>query len=207
MRLKYYVLLLVLLIALPSCGGDGKDKVGSLELTTATTALAGGQYKVSAIATYKNPNTTNLVGTEVTFSIGLSGYASQKISLPSGGSEGVIFIVDQIATPLNFFVTASTGSLQDSEVVSIPALGSLVATPTTLTFATTDGVSSAKSVSITGGTAPYAVTSSNATLVTATISGSTVTITRESAGTGNAIVNITDSATTPTTVSVSVTLQ
>jgi hypothetical protein len=203
----YKSVLFVLLLVISGCG-SGKDKVGSLSLAVTSTALSGGQYSVGAVATYTNPNTTNLVGTEVTFDTSPSGLVSgfpKTYSMPTNGIQGVNMIIDQTASVQNFFVIARVGDLIDSKVVSIPALGTLVPSSTSVTFSNSEGVNTTKTVTVSGGSGTYGVTSSDDAVVTASVSGSTVTITRKSTATGSQTITITDTVSLKT-ATVTVTL-
>lgn len=197
-----------LLLLIAGCGSGDKDKVGNLTVDVTSAALAGQQYSVSALATYTNPNKTSLEGTEITFetSTTVPGFPV-TVSTPTNGKTGINFIINQGATPKNFFVIARTGDLEDSKAVSIPALGALTATPSTLTFTSTEVSPSAKAISISGGTSPYTASSNEATLATVSVSGNTATVTRQSNNTGTAVITIKDSASAQASTTVSVTLQ
>jgi len=191
-------------LLLTACGGG--DNVGNLTMTTPVVADAGnGQYAVSATATYSNPNHSDLTNTEIIFDTSPSGIVSgfpAKLLTATNGSKGVNFVVDQAAQPISFYLVARTGDLQDSKLVTIPALGALTANPTTLTFLTTDVVPANKSITVSGGAPPYSVASSDTNLATATVTGTTVTVTRGSNTTGTVTITITDSQSKSTPVSV-----
>jgi len=124
MRLKRLVVVMLMLL-MSACGSGGKDKVGSIVLTATPASNGDGTYSVSASATYTHPTITNLVGVEITFNTSPAGLVAgfpTTISTNSAGNAGVLLTVNQLATAYSFVVTASTGSLQDSKTVSIPAL-------------------------------------------------------------------------------------
>lgn len=203
---NYYILFTTLILCISGCGGaDGKDKVGSLSLAVSPSVLSGGQFSVSAIATYTNPNTSNLVGTEVTFDTSPPGLVAgfpKTYSMPTNGIQGTNILLNQTAANLNFFVIARIGDLVDSKIVSMPALGTVTASPTSLTFITTEVPPSQHSISISGGTSPYIASSSVNSLVTTSVTGNTVTVTRVSVGTGIAVITIQDAVGASTTVTV-----
>ena len=204
--LSYIAVLFMFVLCLSSCGSSGGDKVGSLTVAASSADNGNGTYNVSALATYTNPTKTDLVGVDINFSVidTLTGTVlnSSTKKTPTNGIIGVNYTVSQQATARGLMVVASTGDLQDSKSVTIPAFGAITANPTTLTFASTDPIGSQKQVSVTGGTLSYNTSSSNNTLATASVVGSTVTVTRASAAVGTVVITINDTAGASTTVSV-----
>ena len=197
-----------LLLLLAGCGGGG-DNVGNLTLAVTPADNGDGTYAVGAVATYTNPTHSDLVNTEITFSTSIAIPGSGlpvTLKTPTNGIIGWNFNVPKQNTAYSFYVIARTGSLEDSKIVKIPALGALTPSPTTLTFTSSQPSPSTQTITVSGGTQPYSTGSSNTALATASVSGNTVTVTRQSNATGTVIITISDSAVQQASTSVSVTL-
>ena len=188
------------------CGSGGDNKVGGLTLTTTTEARDGGVFVVNASAVYTNPNKTDLVGTGITFDTSPSGIITgfpQTISTNTSGNAGIVFALDQQDAAFSFAVVARTGDLEDTEVVTVPALTALTVTPVSVSFVGTDPVGSVRTLTVTGGTPPYTAFSSLPSVIGAGVSGPTVTLTKLQAITpGNAVITVIDSNNRSATASV-----
>jgi hypothetical protein len=200
---KLFVLSL-LMISLSGCGDSGGDDlVGGLTLDTTATDNGNGTYNVSALATYSHPTKTDLVGVEIGFKV-IDTFnnvvlASTTKNTPTNGKTGVNMTIFQAPVAQSLMVVASTGNLQDSKPVSIPALGAITPNPTSLTFTNTEAIGTIKNVAVTGGTAPYFASSNDTLSATVTSFGNTVSVRRESAAAGSVIITITDAIGSATT--------
>ncbi|MBT0665637.1 hypothetical protein KI809_15110 [Geobacter pelophilus] len=210
MKLLRIIFLVFICMSLFGCGDDGK--VGSLTLGTPFATNNGdGTYQVGATATYSNPSQSNLVGVSITFK--LIDTATNTIistfsdTTPTNGSFGCQWTVPQQLTPQGFLIVASSGGLEDTKSVSVPALGVLSVASSSITFTNTEPAPTIKQNAISGGTTPYSASSSNAALATVSVSGNAVSVTRASNATGTVIVTVTDASPTRQSTSFSVVLQ
>lgn len=117
----------------------------------------------------------------------------------TAGAEGT----DTVATfyyTLSAVASGQTFTKQNSSQFTLtataaPSPASLTLTPSTLTFAATDPVGTAKIVTVAGGTSPYTVASGSAD-IGATVSGNAITVTNNvtGAGTSQSVVTVRDSS-------------
>jgi len=199
--------LVMLLMFLTSCGSAGGDKVGSLSVEATSVPGGVGVYIVTATATYTHPTLTNLVGLDISFQVfDTSGTVLSSFSdrTNTSGSIGFTFPLPQLPASQGYFVTATTGDLQDTASFIIP--GSIITpSPTSLTFTSAQAIGTTQTITVSGGTPPYTASSTDSTLASVSVSGSTITVTRQSAATGTVDINISDLA--GSTATVPVTLQ
>jgi hypothetical protein len=194
--LKFVAVMILASIFLSGCGGE--DKVGGLSLVLTTEDPAGDSFVVNAGATYTHPTVSDLVNVPITFDTvpsGLVGGFPEKIYTNSSGFAGTVLVFEQQKEPFTLAITATTGDLQDTKVVTIPGLGTLTANPESITFDPTDVVGTFKEVSISGGSDTGTLSaSSDDGNIEATADGTKVTITKIALSTGHtAVVTVTDS--------------
>jgi hypothetical protein len=203
--MKKLILFCVLLsVAMFGCG-SGKDTAGTLTMSeVTTTALSGSQtYLVGALATYAANAGKDTTGAEISFK---AVYYTASNSTPfltktvnkTLGKDGIAKYsgtVDQSSDTIILRLTASFGDLSETKYASIPAIGTLAASPSSHTFASTDLAGATTEVVVSGGFPPFTVSSST-TDIDASISGSSITITKVPGGTttaSKATVTVTDS--------------
>jgi hypothetical protein len=209
MKTRYYLWCCMMLFALliAGCGNGGAGLNGAVTVTgsqTATDASSG----VSFVVTYTNPTQTNLIGVKINFTVTLDGVAIDSGSFNTNNS-GITnlgpYSVTKVTGEQKVRCVASSDNLFGNSVITVAQLGALDVTPATQTFASTDGVHTTKTFTISGGTSPYSASSGDTSLVTTTVSGTTVIATRQSASTGSVTITVSDSA--GSHVPVQVTLQ
>jgi hypothetical protein len=178
-----------------------------LTLSDITSAdLTGGTYKVEATATYA-PNTgKEPTGDEIVFS---ASYTTASNPTPVSKSityklskTGIAVFSDTVIQGNEAIIlrlTATHGDLFQKKLISIPAVTTVVsvlsASPSTITFASTDVVFTDKAVTMTGINTPFTAASALPADISVLVSGSTVTITKLASGTTTAAtttVTITD---------------
>ena len=212
------VLMLLLLTGLSGCGTD--ELRGKLELTSVTATQNAGQASYSTAFSFTYTDVKEVLpSTEFTItetlinmsdgSVLWSSSNTQKMSSLGGTSftfNGGRPVIPQIAGVAQLYVVrVQVGDLVGQKSATIQALSPLAVSPNIVTFAATDAVASTKTVSISGGVAPFAAAANNA-LVTAAVSGNTLTISRSDAGVGGvSTITVTDSQGNVANVSVTLT--
>jgi len=192
--LKFVAVMILASIMLSGCGGD--DKVGGLSLALTTTDPAGDDFVVNAGATYTHPTATDLVNVPITFDTVPSGLVEkfpQTITTDSSGKAGVLLSFTQGSSPVTIVITAKTGDLQDSKSVTIPAVNTLVASPSSVDLTSI----TSQNVVISGGSGGgLGAVSDSPTSIDADVTDKTVTITKlPAATTGTAEVTVTETGT------------
>lgn len=200
----WQVLLLVMMatvtVMLTGCGNGGGNMATNGTLTLANisvTDLSGGKYAVETTATFTPASGTNVAGGPEIEYTAIFGTTTRTGKVIPQGTTGTAVIgpweVDQTFAPVVITITASTGGLAATKKTSIPAIASLSAAPATVAFLNTDAAGTSKTVVVAGGFSPYTVASAAPGDISATISGSNVTIAKLVA---------TNQASTSTTVTV-----
>ncbi|MBC3907595.1 MULTISPECIES: beta strand repeat-containing protein [Undibacterium] len=162
--------------------GSGADFYTTAPLDLTLTANGSGTYVLgggSAPYTATSSNTSVVTASASGNSLTLTGVGSGK---------AVVVLRDAAGKIINVNVTLGSGTVN--------------ALFTTAPAAVTVAVGSSPAYQIGGGTAPYSVSSSNTAIATATLTGSTFTITALATGTANIVVK--DAAGVPVTIVVSV---
>lgn len=216
MRLRRAMCLLSLFVVtlLAGCGGGGgNDLVGSIALTASSADVGAGVNKVSASAKYTHP-TKDPLGTQIDFTFTAFNNVGQIVSqqsfsgkVNSSGEIGFFMNFIQQATPVFVVVSARTGDLEDSEQVTVPALAPLTVTPPAVAFAGTEGIGTAKTVTVAGGISPYVLSAFDPQVVSVSVAGNTITITRLALGVINETVTVTENNGTGDSVNIAVTGQ
>lgn len=206
---------IVLMIQACGSGGGSSDTAGALTISAPSAAdNANGTSTVTFTVTYAPPSGKTAQG--VVVSVNVNGF-TDNATLTSGSNSVTYSLISANGSTLS--ISASVNSMTSSKIFFVPVTGgtggtgALTVTPTTANFIFTDPAASTKTITISGGTAPYTVVSSvpleiGAIMATPT----TVTVTlinaasSPSPGTSfNATVTVTDSATPAATKTVAVT--
>ena len=185
---KLLLLCVVLSMCMLGCGSD-KDTSGTLTLSDITvTDLSGGRFKVEAVATYAPDAGKEATGAEINFTAVYSTPSNatpvtrtSKYTLSKTGIATYTVPVVQGNEPVYLRLTASIGGLSQTKIVPIPAVAVLTVSPVAVSFLNTETVGTAKTATVAGGFSPYTVASAT-TDISATISGSTVTIIKSATG-------------------------
>jgi hypothetical protein len=209
MKTRYYLWFCLILFALliAGCGNGGAGLNGAVTVT-GSQAVSTDSSDVSFVVSYTNPTETNLIGVKMNFTVTLDGLSVDSGSFNTNNSGTEIlgpYTVPRIPSEQKVRCVATSDNLSGNSVVTVAKLGALVVTPATQTFASTDGVDTTKTFTVSGGTSPYSASSNNTGFVTTTVSGTTVIATRKSASTGTVTITVSDSA--GSSVPVQVTLQ
>ncbi len=186
------VLLLVMITTvigmLAGCGNGGGSMAtnGTLALADiSVTDLSGGKYTVETTATFTPASGTNIAGgPEIAYTATFGSITRTGNVIPQGTTGTAVigpWEVDQAFEPVIITIVASTGGLSATKKSSIPAIASLSVSPATAAFANTDTAGTSKTITVSGGFSPYTVASATPADISATISGSSVTITKLSA--------------------------
>lgn len=141
-----------------------------------TYVLGGGSAPFTSTSSNTSVVTTSVSGNNVVINGIIPGSANVILREAGGGN------------PISIAVTVGSGSVN----------GLFTTAPASVTIA----VASSPTYQIGGGTGPYSATSSNAAIATASVSGTTLTI--SGLATGNAIIQIKDASGTPVSIAVSV---
>lgn len=171
--------LLIATIIIQSCGGgSGKETNGSLTVSSpVVTGPTGGYFTISETVTYTPP--TGKVPNNVPVVVTINGIATTHY-LDSTGSFTITDYVLQTANSVIYTVKATTGDLESSVAAVLVGSTPLNATPSPILFASTDAGGTVKTSTIAGGLTPYAVTANSSADLIATISGSTLSVTKVS---------------------------
>lgn len=217
-RVLIVLISLFSLIMLQACGSGGgsSDTAGALTISTPTANDNGnGTSSVSFTVTYAPPSGKTAQG--VVVSVNVNGL-THTADLTSG-SNSVSYSFPAVTNGTTLFISASVNSMTSSRAFFVPTATTggtgtaLTVTPTTADFLFTDPAGAIKTITISGGTAPYIVASSVPTDISsimATPTSVTVTLNNSavSASPGissNATVTVTDSATPAATKIITVT--
>jgi len=209
--LKVHILALIasIILLLQACGTSQTN--GSLTVADLTMKdQTGGYYSAETTVTYtpptdKDPNGTKVtVSTQFTTYSGASSVAINKTlsitkTLDSTGAFDYTYpyLIAQGGSPIFVTITASTGDLVSSKIGSVPAIAALSATPSSIAFASTATAGTTQTVTLSGGYTPYqapVVTSSagaGISNITASISGTTMTVVLVAPGDGTKSAKIT----------------
>lgn len=165
------------------CGNGGGNLATSGTLTLddiAVTDLSGGKYAVETAATFTPATGTNVAGgPEIEYTAKFGSTTRSGKVIPQGTTGRAVigpWQVDQAFEPIVITIVATTGGLSATKISSIPAIASLSIAPAAIAFTNTDTVGTSKTVTVSGGFSPYTVSSAAPGDISATISGSTITI-------------------------------
>ncbi|MBL0225578.1 MAG: hypothetical protein IPQ16_08390 [Geobacteraceae bacterium] len=187
MKVLRYLSLLVsmtLIMVLQGCGEGGtSDTAGSLTLTEAASIDNGdGTFSVTTTVSYTPPSGKSAQGvvitTTATDSFGV--VITDKATLTSGSnSVKYSFLVAQhVGVTNRVSIVSSIGGMTTSVGITIPAFTPpvvpLAVSAATVDFVATDLANTSKTVTISGGTAPYTVVSSVPADISATLSSADV---------------------------------
>ena len=193
MRLLSFLSSLLIVLFLSACGGGGGSAGSSANNTPVV---------VAALSVNVPTSVTVVAGVQLSFLIagGTAPYAvaSGNTSVATVAVSGATGVITPLkAGTASIAVSDATGKLVTVSVTAtVPALS--VGAASSLTMA----VGTPLSFTITGGTAPYAGTSSDSSVTSVSVSGSTVILTPRKSGVASVV--ITDSAAQSVTVAVTV---
>ncbi len=208
LRLFLTMCFYLFILSIAGCGNGGGEGLNGAVTVTGSQATANSSSDVSFLVSYTNPTETNLIGVKIDYSVSLNGVVFDSGSFNTNNSGSTTlgpYSVQKTSTEQKVRCSASSANLNGNAVVTIAALGALSVSPATQTFTSTQDVNSTTTFTITGGSSPYNVTSSNTGLVSVTTSGTTVIATRQSSAAGSVTITVTDSA--GSSVDVQLTLQ
>ena len=201
--LKRFIFMVFGLALLAGCGSGSGATNGTLTVNPITaTDLTGGAYSVMTTAVYTPASgATVLPNTEISYTATFVSNntvidsRSAKLSSDATGTVTIVpWKVTQLAYPVDITITATTGGLSSTQIARIPAVSPMTVTPQAVSFVSTSTAGAALTVAVSGGISPYAVSSATPADISATISGTTVTLTK-----------LTASGVTQTTTTVTVT--
>jgi len=208
LRLLAVLFSIIAIMLMQSCGGGASDTAGALTMTAATSSDNGdGTFTVSTTVTYTPPTGKNAQGVEVTMTVsdGVNTLTGKR-TLTSGSNSFLysIPVAQQPNASSHISIVASIGDMTSSTFVIIPSSTSLAVSPATVSFLASDPANTTKTVTISGGSAPYTVTSSVPLDISATnATNNQVVITLLNANVSSAVttavVTVTDSAASPAT--------
>jgi len=216
-RLLILLISISIVMMMQACGSGGgsSDTAGALTISAPSAAdNNNGTSIVTFIVTYAPPSGKSAQG--VVVSVNIEGTTANHTF--SSGSNTAVFSV--VATNGSLIlISASVNTMNSSTIFFVPlaggtgGTGALTVTPSTANFIFTDPALSTKTITISGGTAPYTVVSSVPGDIDATLAtGTTTTVTLKNAASSpspgissNATVTVTDSATPAATKTVAVT--
>jgi len=216
LRLLTLFLSISVIMMIQACGSGGgsSDTAGALTISAPAAADNGnGTSIVSFTITYAPPAGKNAQGVVVSVNVdGLTDTATL-----TSGSNSVTYSV--LATNGSLVsISASVNTMTSSRIFFVPIVGgtggtgALSVTPTTANFIFTDATGATKTITISGGTAPYNVVSNAVADIGAIMAtGTTATVTLINAATSaapgtlfNTTVTVTDSATPANTINIPV---
>ena len=185
----WWALLLIMMTTvtwlLAGCGNGGGRLAtnGTLSLADITlTDLSGGKYAVETTVTFTSASETNIPGgPEIEYKATFGNITRTGKVIPQGTTGTAVigpWEVDQAFEPVIIKIEASTGGLSATKISSLPAIASLSVAPAAVSFTNTDTAGTSKTAVVSGGFSPYTVASAVPGDISATISGSSVTITR-----------------------------
>jgi len=197
----------ILLLQACGSGGGSSDTAGALTISKPTAADNGNNTStVSFTVTYAPPAGKTAQGVVVT--VDVTGYLPDKATLTSGSNSVTYTIIADNGTTIS--ISAAVNTMTAGTVFFVPVAAgtgggatALTVNPTTIDFPFTALAADEQVVTISGGTAPYTIVTSNTTdfsvnMITAT----TATITLNNAAVApspgiasNATVTISDNAT------------
>ncbi len=198
--LRIFILALILCtMGIAGCGGGNDGSVGLNGAVTVVGTQTAGNFSsnVSFTIQYTNPLKTDMIGVPINYSVMVDGVLIDQVATNFNNS-GILTVTYPVAKDVgerNVYCVANSSNLIGSASVIVSAFGALNVTPSSQTFADTDLVNTVKTYAVSGGSGNYAVASSDANLVSVSLSGTTVNATRVSAGAGNVTITVTDTST------------
>jgi hypothetical protein len=199
LRLITLVLILCTL-GIAGCGGGNNGSTGLNGAVTVVGTQTATDFSsdVSFTITYTNPLKTDLIGVPINYSVLVNGTLidQQATNFNNSGILTVTYHIPKDAAEQSVRCVANSSNLIGSATVTVSAFGTLNVTPSIQTYTATDPVDTVKTYTISGGSGNYSVVSSNPSLVSVLISGTTINATRVSAGAGSATITVTDTTTT-----------
>jgi hypothetical protein len=197
--------MLCCLAAFSGCGGGNNGSVGMTGTLRVTSSQTAGDFSsvVSFTISYTNPYVTSVGGVPVNYAVWVDGVLIDNVATnfndtgTNTSSFTVSYNVPKSSNPRSVRCQANTSNLVSSAVQSVAAFAALDVTPATQEFGAGDLVGSTKLYTISGGSGSYSAASNNTALVTVSVSGATLTATRESAAASidPVIITVTDDGT------------
>jgi hypothetical protein len=197
-RLILYALVICTMV-IAGCGGGNNGAGGLNGAVTVTGSQLASNFSsdVTFTITYTNPLKTDLIGVPINYSVLVDGTLidQQATNFNNSGILLVTYHIPKGVAEKSVRCVANSANLIGSTTVTVAAFGALNVTPSIQTFADTDLVGTVKTYTISGGSGNYSVASSDETLVTALVSGTTVNATRAGTGAGTVNLTVTDTTT------------
>jgi hypothetical protein len=197
-RLILYALVICTMV-IAGCGGGNNGAGGLNGAVTVTGSQLASNFSsdVTFTITYTNPLKTDLIGVPINYSVLVDGTLidQQATNFNNSGILLVTYHIPKGVAEKSVRCVANSANLIGSTTVTVAAFGALNVTPSIQTFADTDLLGSVKTYTISGGSGNYSVTSSDETLVTALVSGTTINATRTGSGAGTVNLTVTDTTT------------
>lgn len=199
MRNILKIILIASILAIAGCGG-GNDGAGGLNGSlTVTGSQVADDYSsdVTFTITYTNPFKDNLIGVPLNYAVYLDGVVVDNVAtnFNNSGILKVTYHFDKTSSRQGLKLVAKVGNLFASNSVVISAFGDLSVTPSSQTFSGSELTGTIKTFAISGGSGNYSVVSSNAALVSVTLSGTTINAQREADTAGTVNITVTDTTT------------
>jgi len=211
-RIYLVLLLIAISFVLQACGsGTGaSDTAGSLTVSKPTsTNNNDGYYTVETTVTYTPPAGKTAQGVQVKLSatdnFGFNYGTVNKSLLSASNSFTQPFIIQQRSESVYVILEASIGDMKSGNFVVIPALAALSVSADTADFIVTDVAGATKSITISGGTGPYSVSSSVPADITVTNSVNATAVitlvkTQTTSTPATALITVTDSTSASRTI-------
>jgi len=184
LRFGLILMIFIMSVFLQSCGsGGGSDTSGSLTLSAlASTNNNNGSFNVSTTVTFTPPAGKVPNGVEikrvVTVQVGAGNPVSislDPIVLDDSPTRFMSITIPQsTAASTNVRIVVSIGDKTSSDSIVIPALAPVSALP--IQFLSTDPAGTSRTTTISGGIAPYSLQNISTTELTATLTGTTLTV-------------------------------
>jgi hypothetical protein len=175
------LLMIITLLLLPGCGS--KDVHGDLTVSGSSSAVVAGAANVSFTMTYSRPEGGPYDGVNLAVTTTLDGatYINSTETLSSSGSK--ILTYNGIPSGSTIRLQAQYGDLISSASVTV-ANATLTVTPSTnFIFIAAEAIGATRLGTINGGTAPFTATSTT-TDISASVSGTVLTVRLNVVGTG-----------------------
>lgn len=186
MKLQHLGRMLLIMSAvffLQSCGNGGStDTSGSLSLSALTsTNNTDGTFTVSTSVTYtppagKVPNgvVIKIVETDILGDGSVTSFTSEHTLTDSNTIDLGFHVNQSTSSSTTVVINASIGAMSSQRTAVVPALAAVSALP--IQFLSADPAGTPHTTTITGGIAPYSLVEVSTAEISATLSGTTLTV-------------------------------